>query len=367
MKRFGNTTGAFADGAVLFPLLAALTLQTGMDGAMLMASAGVAYIVAGWCFRVPMAVQPLKSVAVAALTLGASAGEIAASGFAVGAVCLALSFCAANAVAAHVPRHLVHGLQMALGILLMWKGLEWGVKGALPVWVMAFVLLAAAMLWAAHKTRLPVMGWVAATGLAAGVVLALLHDAPQAAEVASDAPLRADIILALVLPQLALTLTNSVIGTHDVAHRYFGAAAVKVTPARLLQSIGLGNMVAAPLGGLPFCHGSGGVTAHAKAGAQSWHMNLVIGGVLLALAILSWAFGVAVIPAYPTVLMAALLFATGWFHVLLAAPSWQQPALRWMLVAMALAVFATKSMLWVLACGMLSETARRLWMRRAAA
>src|SRR5690606_37983249 len=116
------------------------------------------------------------------------------------------------------------------------------------------------------------------------------------------APLRYDIILALVLPQLALTLTNSVVGTEAAARRYFGERAGRVTASRLLRSIGLGNMLVAPLGGLPFCHGSGGVTAHVKGGAQTWHMNLIIGGVLLTLAGASWLLDIALIPAYPQLL-----------------------------------------------------------------
>jgi hypothetical protein len=65
-------------------------------------------------------------------------------------------------------------------------------------------------------------------------------------------------------------------------------------------------------------------------------MNLIIGGTLLLLAVGSWIFSVPLIPAYPKILMAALLFVTGWFHVTLAAPSWNTPSLRWMLVVMAL-------------------------------
>lgn len=361
MKRFGNTTGAFADSALLFPLLAALSLQAGMDGAMLMATAGAAYIAAGVWFRVPMSVQPLKSVAVAALALGASAGEITASGAVVGILCLLLSCCNLDKWAGYVPRHLVHGVQMALGILLMWKAAEWGLGSDAAF---LFIGVAALVILVTQRSAWPLMGWLGALGMVAGVVLAFGE--PVVAASVASAPLRLDIILALVLPQMALTLSNSVIGTQDAAQRYFGAAASRVTLHRLLRSIGFGNLLVAPLGGLPFCHGAGGITAHAKGGATTWHMNLIIGGSLLALAALSWALSLAVIPAYPPLLMAVLLFATGWFHLLLAAPSWQQPALRWVLVAMALAAIISKHMLWVLCCGIICEGIRRI-RRRAAA
>lgn len=354
----GDVTGAFADGAILFPLLAALALQTGMNGAVLLATAGAAYIAAGFLFRVPMSVQPLKSVVVAALAMGASAAEVGWSGFAVGIACFALSFCAANRLAALVPRHLVHGLQLALGIMLMTKGVQGGISG-LDTMAVVFVCLAGVTIALSLWTDRPVMGWIATAGLLAGIYAALTGgDAPVQPVIGAD--IHINVILALTLPQLALTLANSVVGTHDVARRYFGEAASRVTPARLLRSIGIGNILVAPLGGLPFCHGAGGVTAHVKGGARSWRMNLVIGGTLLCLALASQLLSVPVIPAYPKLLMSALLVATGWFHLGLAAESWKNAGLRLVLVIMGLTALLTQDMLMVLGAGIVCEVLRRL-------
>src|SRR4051794_35327506 len=111
-SRLGDIVGAFADGAILFPLLAALTLKTDLSGSVLLLSAGFAYIVAGILFRVPVSVQPLKAVAIAAIALGATGTEVRVAGALLGAFCLALSFFDVNALAARVPRSLVHGLQL---------------------------------------------------------------------------------------------------------------------------------------------------------------------------------------------------------------------------------------------------------------
>lgn len=360
MKFFGNFTGAFADGALLFPLLVALTLQVGMDAKMLLASTGVAYIAAGLVFRVPMAVQPLKSVVVAALALGAGAGEIAISGFAVGVACLILSCCYADRIATLIPKHLVHGLQMALGLMLMIKGAQWGFEDQSPFMAVSFFVLAACILIVSWRINKPVMGWVAAVSLFAGLMLTFRQENTISVVVPTENLMRVDIILALVLPQLALTLTNSVVGTQDVVQRYFGEKATRVTARNLLRSIGIGNIIVAPLGGLPFCHGAGGITAHVKGGAHSWHMNLVIGGVLLMLALLSWALKMPIIPAYPKIFMAALLFATGWFHIGLARPSWQQTDLRLVMVIMGVTALLSLNMLWVLTMGIVCETIRHL-------
>jgi sulfate permease, SulP family len=356
-NHFGNMTGAFSDGAILFPLLTALVLQAGMDGAVLLVSVGAAYIAAGFVFRVPMAVQPLKSVVVAALAIGASALEISMSGFAVGVICLVLSLCHADRLASLVPKHLVHGLQLALGVLLMVKGVEWGVADRSLLMSAGFVGLTFLILFLSARTERPVMGWVATGGLALAFFLSFGE--PVASPAQESESFRVSVLLALVLPQLALTLTNSVVGTHDVSRRYFWEDAKRVTAAWLLRSIGIGNILSAGVGGLPFCHGSGGVTAHVKGGAKSWHMNLIIGSALLALAGVSWLF-LPLIPAYPAALMAVLVFVTGWFHVQLAGPSWEKKELRWQLAAIGLAALVTQNMLWALGIGVLADMMSRL-------
>lgn len=355
----GNLFGAFADGALLFPLLAALVMKTGMNGTALLATAGTVYLFSGFVFRVPMSVQPLKSVVVAALAIGATETEVSISGFIVGLLCLVLSFCNADKLAKLVPRHLVHGLQMALGILLMTKGFESGMSGNGYIQII-FIILVFAVIGLTRYLDKPFIGWIGTAGIFSGMI-ATLYTQPVLKEVTDfSEQIRLNVLIALILPQMALTLANSVIGTSDVAERYFGDRAWRVTPVRLLRSIGLGNMLLAPLGGLPYCHGAGGLTAHVKGGAKSWHMNLIIGGVLLLLALVSAVFPYSVIPAYPKLLMGLLLAAVGWFHFLLIEPSWQRTELRSIILLIALTALVTQNMLWVLAVGVISECLRHV-------
>ena len=48
------------------------------------------------------------------------------------------------------------------------------------------------------------------------------------------------------------------------------------------MSAGIGNVASALLGGMPMCHGAGGLTAHVRLGARTAGMNLLLGGALLA-------------------------------------------------------------------------------------
>jgi len=89
----------------------------------------------------------------------------------------------------------------------------------------------------------------------------------------------------LVIPQVPLTLGNAVVATSDAARLYFDRRASKVTYKALSISMGLANTAAGLLGGMPVCHGSGGLTAHYRFGARTGGSNLMIGTVCLALVV----------------------------------------------------------------------------------
>lgn len=355
-SHFGNLAGAFADGAILFPLLAALVLHTGMNGAILLASAGAAYIVAGLLFRVPMSVQPLKSVVVGALALGASAADIRIAGVGIGLFCLAVALLPVARLEKYIPRHLIHGVQFSLGLLLILKGVQWawGDSGALSL--LAVGVFVPAAIFVQSRITIPVLGIIALLGMVSGLWFGDHHAVVTAVP---KTEINIGIILSLLLPQLALTLTNSVVGTYDTARHYFGAAASRVTLKGLLLSIGFGNIIMSLAGGLNFCHGSGGLTAHVKAGAKDFTMNLYIGFLLVVLAALSFMFKIDFIPHYPVLLMAALVGITGWYHIRLADQSWVNLELRLIIIVMGAMVLFTQNMLYGLLIGLLLEGMRR--------
>ncbi len=196
-----------------------------------------------------------------------------------------------------------------------------------------------------HVTGRPILGGVAVASLLWG-----LWEAAPAAAGAETAAIRPWVIAMLVLPQIALSLTNSVLGTQRTAQAYFGRDADRVTPRRLLGSIGFGNIAVAAVGGMPFCHGSGGVTAHVHGGSRSEWSNVVIASTLAVLA-LALHFGGGGLPAYPAALQAILLGVVGLLHMQLARASWQSSETRPVLLAMGGAALLTQNMLIVLVAG----------------
>ncbi len=357
-RRFcaGDFSGAFADGAILFPLLVALAWQSGASAAVMLATTGIAYGVTGWLFRLPIPVQPLKALAITAIAVGASLAEIRLAAVACAIVFLVIALVNVNRLAQRVPAVIVHGIQSGLGVILVLKALDLVGLDTLPLAGVA-AGVAAILLFTRWSGR-PILGWVAVASLLWG----LWQSMPASTVPAVAGEVRPWVLAMLVLPQIALTLTNSVLGTERTARAYFGDAAERVTPRRLLTSIGLGNLAVAAVGGLPFCHGSGGVTAHVRGGSRSEWSNAIIAGALIALALLLH-FGGGGLPAYPATLQAVLLAVVGLFHLQLATPSWQSSETRPILLVMGGAALLAQDMLIVLLAGSALLALRHYWPR----
>jgi SulP family sulfate permease len=91
-------------------------------------------------------------------------------------------------------------------------------------------------------------------------------------------------LFALVLPQLPMTLGNAVLAYTDLSKEYFGERSAKVTNRKVCVSMALANFFSFSLGGMPLCHGAGGLAAHYRFGARTAGSNVMIGVLFLALA-----------------------------------------------------------------------------------
>jgi sulfate permease, SulP family len=350
-EKFKDALGAFADGGVLFPLIVLLASQGSFSAPMLFASAGLAYLVSGWFFKIPLSVQPLKAIAIAAVAIGASGPEIRVSGLCLGIFCLLMTLTDVNRIAKKVPASVVHCVQLGLGVVLVYQGMMAVWSGSFLINGLRIGLAIALVATISFFASRPLLGILAAVGLIAGLIFpSILPHLPSIVN-GSATPsetLRVMTILSLVLPQLALTLTNSVIAAADVAHRYYEERAVRVTERNLLLSIGAGNVISAMIGGLPYCHGSGGMTAHYRGGARTSFSNIVIGVFMIGVAVFAYASGKPMAIGYPDFLLASLLMAVGIFHLGLAQATWATLPGKFQLLASGLAALLTRNMLVVL-------------------
>jgi sulfate permease, SulP family len=114
-----------------------------------------------------------------------------------------------------------------------------------------------------------------------------------------------------VLPQIPLTLTNTIIVTAAVSRQLFPQEVHPVTERNLAITTGLGNLLAAPFGGYLMCHGAGGIAGHVRFGARTATAPVLIGLVFVLLGIGFGESGYALLKTIPNAVLGSLLLFSG--------------------------------------------------------
>ena len=319
--------GAVADLGVLVPIAVALIVKNGLSPTAVLLPAGILYVAAGLLYRLPVPVQPLKAFGAIAIAQGFGSEEIAAGALLMGGIFTVLGASGLlDRVAAIFPKPIIRGVQLSVGLLFC--QLAWNLTTAPPVafadharpaWLLlggGVVVAAAALFLRRRNVSLVLIGLALI-----GMVLAYhgpLTFGPSAIHVPHlSTHAFAAAAIALVLPQLPLTFANSCLATADAARTYFGSAADRVRPGRLALTLGLANLFAGGIGGMPVCHGAGGMTAHHSFGARTGGAPVMLGSVLLALGIGLGASLTALLSGFPLPILAGLLAVAGLLHIAL--------------------------------------------------
>jgi MFS superfamily sulfate permease-like transporter len=115
--------------------------------------------------------------------------------------------------------------------------------------------------------------------------------------------------LFLALPQVPLTLGNAIIAITDENNRLFPER--PVSERKVAVSTGLMNLGSAVVGGVPMCHGAGGMAGHVAFGARTGGAPILLGSFLLFLALFfSSSIGILFRMVPPEVL-GVILFLAG--------------------------------------------------------
>lgn len=322
-------SGAVADLGVLVPIAVALIVSNGLAPTAVLLPPALLYLVSAFRYRLPIPVQPLKAFGAIAIALGLGVDEIAAGALLMGAVFVLLGLTGLLDRATRLfPRSVIRGVQIAVGLLFL--KVAWGlvsdppsafdVPDVPPWWLVAGGGAVALGAWAGrrHGAGLAVVAIGLAVAVASGWSdLALGPSALPLPAFTVDAFVVA--ATALVIPQVPLTFANSCLAPADAARHYFGPdAARRVTPSRLAISLGVADLAAGAIGGMPVCHGAGGLTAHRSFGARTGGAPFIMGVALLVLAVGFGAGLTAVLAHFPVVVLAGLLAVAGVLHMTLA-------------------------------------------------
>ena len=311
----GELAGACGDLGTFIPHVIGAITVAGLAPAGVLVGFGTFFIASGLFYGLPMAVQPMKAVSAVLVTGQAGPGEVAAAGMVLGLILLVLGATGTIGWLARViPQSVSAGLQLGLGLSMGLLGI--GLVWRTPWLGLSALALLAALMLVPRMPAAPLMLAVAmALGYATGAAppphdLALawsglgLLSLPSAAEMWRAVEL-------LVLPQLPLTLTNAVIVTALVARDLFPVAAGRASERNLALSTGLANLILAPFGAMPMCHGAGGVQAQHRFGARTGLAPVLLGCVVLLLGLGLAGSAAQLLAVIPLPAVGALLLVAG--------------------------------------------------------
>jgi SulP family sulfate permease len=345
-----EAAGAVADLGVLLPIAVTLIVANGLSPTAVVLPAGLLYLVAGAAYRIPVPVQPLKAFGAIAIAKHLGPPEIAAGALLMGAIFLVAGQSGLlDRVARAFPTPLIRGVQLTVGVLFLeiaWRLVHHPAKAfaghALPV-TTAFGLAIAGVIVLLALRRVHITLILVFAGLA---IMFATSDGPFSFGPSSlamphlDGDALATALAVLVLPQVPLSFANSCLATADAARVYFGRAAAGVTPGRLATSLGAANLLAGAIGGMPCCHGAGGLTAHRSFGARTGGAPIMIGSALLLVGVVFGAGLASLLSAFPLPILAALLAVAGLLHIGLLRDLQGVPAWSVALIVGAIGVFA---------------------------
>jgi len=334
--------GSLGDLGTLLPIAVAMVLINGLDPLGVFFSIGAFYIISGTYFGITVPVQPMKVIGAYTIATAMSADQILASSLLMATFLLIIGLTGGIDIIRKItPISVIRGVQLSTGALLISGGIKlvMGISrfqrlhdavepnlsiqalGPIPVTLVVGGVSGILTLLLLDNRRFPagliiVLGGIV-TGLALGAKINLPglkvgFFLPQIFSLGF--PKQADFtfaFFALVLPQLPMTLGNAVLAYTDLSKTYFGDRSAKLTNRKACVSMALANFFSFSLGGMPMCHGAGGLAAHYRFGARTAGSNLMIGLLFVALAILLGDDIIVLLNLLPLSILGVLLVFAG--------------------------------------------------------
>ncbi len=298
------------DLGTLLPLAIGYIAVNGLNPAGLLIMMGLANIISGIVYRLPMPIEPKKVLAVVAISQRWSPSLIYASGFGTGVIWLVLAFTGLiQKIAAYTPRSVVRGIQVALGLLLAVEGF----KMISTAWILGIASIIIVILlrqnrYAPAAIVLVVLGigLIGFRGELSGVIH-LGFTLPPLVTFSLPEIWQAFILAGFA--QVALTTSNAVIATNALIKEYWPDK--YVSEKTLALNTGIMNVSVPFLGGMPMCHGAGGLAGQYYFGARTGGTNIIEGLIEISLGLFLASSVVNLFSLFPQSILGAMLLLVG--------------------------------------------------------
>jgi len=308
--------GSFGDFGTLLPFaigylaISGDNSANGLNPTGLLVMMGLANIITGIIYRLPMPIEPMKVIGAVAISQKWPSSRIYATGFATGIIWLILAFSGLiHKIAAITPRSVVRGIQVALGIMLAIEGFEMVSTG----WVLGIVSIFIVIFLRQNKYA-PAAIVLMVLGI---TVIGFRGEFPDEIDIGFTLPSitsfgLSDIWRGLVLAgfaQVALTASNAIIATSATIKQYFPGR--PVSEKKLALNTGIMNTTVPFMGGMPMCHGVGGLAGQYYFGARTGGTNIMEGLIEIGLGLFLAGSIADLFAVFPESILGAMLLLVG--------------------------------------------------------
>jgi len=310
--------GAFGDLGTLIPFVVGYITFNRMDPLGILVAFGIFKIFVGLYFRTPVPIQPMKAIGGMAIAHSGSItpGMIWGSGIFTGLFWLLMGATGAITwIEKITTKPVVRGIMLGLGLSFIVEGL--GMMRNQPLFALGGAAITLLLL---NSRRLPAMLALLGYGIIVGFIqrpelfgelshLSIRFRLPELnfGQVSWKELLSGFIILGL--PQAPLTLGNAIIATVSENNRYFPDR--KVTAKTISIDHGVMNLISACIGGVPMCHGAGGMAGHIRFGARTGGALVILGGIVLLIGLFLSDSVVLLFQFFPRPILGVILFFAG--------------------------------------------------------
>jgi MFS superfamily sulfate permease-like transporter len=316
--KLSEWAGAFGDLGTMIPFVIGYITILDIDPLGILLTIGVFLVASGFYYKTPMPVQPMKAIGGAAITQASlvTPNMVWSAGLITGLFWLIIGLSGAlKYISKIVSKPVIIGIVVGLGVSFIMQGISM----IIPDWIIALIALVLTVLLLSNK-RIPAMFVLLIFGLA----VTLIQSTDYFQEIVSirpgfKLPIFAlsslswnDVLtgfLILTIPQIPLTLGNAVIATTAENNKLFPDRPVSETKVAL--SKGLMNLISPVFGGVPVCHGAGGLVSNFRFGARTGGAVIIFGSLLILLGLFFSDSILLIFSMIPTSILGVILFFAG--------------------------------------------------------
>lgn len=310
--------GAFGDIGTDFPLIVAMILAANLHAPSVLIVYGLMQILTGLTYRIPMPVQPLKAMATLVIAQKIAGPVLLGAGLSIGVVMLVLSLTGLlDKLTKLVPKAVIRGLQLGLGISLCSLACkEYIAADKLWGYVLAFGAFLIVIFFIDDK-KLPASILVIGLGFLYAFIVSVdfqaLFQAAGFSLPRMSVPTVEDVskgFVLLALPQIPLSLGNSIMATKQVTSDLFPER-TDLTVKKIGITYSLMNLIVPFVGGVPVCHGAGGMIGHYTFGGRTGGSVIIYGLLYIGIGVFFGNSFEEVIKVFPLPILGVILLVEG--------------------------------------------------------